>query len=264
MLSIVMNSRDDARFARVRATFAKALRGAVYEIIRVHDARSMGEGYNRGLARARGERLLFAHDDIEILCDDFAPRLHAHLDRLDLIGIAGTTKLIGPGWHFAGPPYALGQVCHDLGPDGLRVTVFGMRARVVTGIQAVDGVLIGVNRRVIERVTFDETIPGFHLYDIDFSYGAYKAGFSCAVVCDLPLYHYSRNDTALQTPEWMASAVVFHNKHKATLPPVPESVLTWAPSWIRARDLGHAGELMREQFMLLADSIAGEQPSRGG
>ena len=37
------------------------------------------------------------------------------------------------------------------------------------------------------QVTFD----GFHHYDLDFSYSAYRAGFRLAVVNDICIYHAS-------------------------------------------------------------------------
>jgi len=35
--------------------------------VRIPDARSLAEGYNRGLRRARGDLLLFSHDDVRIV-----------------------------------------------------------------------------------------------------------------------------------------------------------------------------------------------------
>jgi hypothetical protein len=36
------------------------------EIIGIHDARSLADGYNRGIAQSRGEHIILSHDDIEI------------------------------------------------------------------------------------------------------------------------------------------------------------------------------------------------------
>jgi len=92
-VSVVICSIDAAKFARVSDNY-RALYGArEVEIIGIHDARSLAEGYNRGIARARGEHLVLSHDDIEILTPDFADRLDRHLAQFDLIGVAGTTRI---------------------------------------------------------------------------------------------------------------------------------------------------------------------------
>jgi len=57
---------------------------------------------------------------------------------------------------------------------------------------ALDGVFIATHRRVWEALRFDEQcFDGFHLYDIDFTYRAHRAGFRLAVPLDLLLIHYS-------------------------------------------------------------------------
>src|SRR5829696_8291577 len=143
MLSLVICSRDDARFGRAEAAYRAALSSVQHEIIRIPDARGMSEGYSRGIARTRGELLLLSHDDVELLSPDaFAPRLFGHMERFDLIGIAGTTRTVGPGWSMAGPPHLYGQVAHENANAPLRVNIFSAPARFVGGVQALDGVLM--------------------------------------------------------------------------------------------------------------------------
>src|SRR4051794_4231360 len=114
MISIVICSIDGERFDAVCEQYRAALGKEPYEIIRVPDARSMCDGYNRGLQKSRGEIVIFSHDDIEIWGPDFAPRLKLHLQKFDVIGVAGTNRLVQPGWIAAGPPHIFGQVAHQL------------------------------------------------------------------------------------------------------------------------------------------------------
>ena len=250
MLSIVMCSRDDARFSRSSASYARVLAGVEHEIVRITDARGMCEGYNRGIARARGDRLLLSHDDVEILGDDFAENVARHFERFDLLGVAGTTRLIGPAWHLAGPPWVFGQILHNPAPGKpLRVDIYGVPGRAVADVQAVDGVLIGVRRRVWEQLRFDEqTFDGFHLYDIDFSFRAHLAGFACGVACDLDVFHFEVAQNTYQTPEWLAAAEKFYAKHRAALPPPPEKLAEWSQAWVRVPDARAAARVMRPDF----------------
>src|SRR5436305_10032323 len=105
MISVIICSIDPVRFARVCANYRQVLGNEPHEIIGIHDAKGMCEGYNRGLAQARGDIVIFSHDDIEILTPEFATRLKKHLLRFDVVGIAGTLLLVGAGWFNAGPPY---------------------------------------------------------------------------------------------------------------------------------------------------------------
>src|SRR4051812_33479043 len=103
-----MCSRDEARFAATRDGYARWFGDAEYELIRIPDARSMSEGYNRGVRQARGKFILFSHDDVELLCDDLSGKLAAHFEHFDVFGVAGTTKFAGPGWGGAGLPHLWG------------------------------------------------------------------------------------------------------------------------------------------------------------
>jgi hypothetical protein len=102
VISIVVCSIDPVKFAAVTRNFAAAMGDVHYEIVGIHDARSLCEGYNRGIARARGEICVFAHDDIEILAPDLPGALRRHLRDHDVVGVAGATRLAGMGWANAG------------------------------------------------------------------------------------------------------------------------------------------------------------------
>lgn len=246
-LSIVMCSRDDERFARSIASYERALGGADYEVVRISDARGMCEGLNRGVAQARGERLILSHDDVEIMCDDFAEKLSRRLDRYDIVGFCGTTRLVGPAWHLGGPPWVFGQVLQDHGPGkGLAVDIFNAPARTVPHAQAIDGALMAVRREVFRSITFDEaTFPGWHLYDMDFSYRAHLAGFNLAIACDFDVFHYTPAKNQYQTPEWQLPAQKFYEKHKQTLPPLPDDWINWSRMVVYVRSLEEAVMVMR-------------------
>src|SRR5438445_13776871 len=62
-ISVIICSNDAAEYAQVTANYASRLSGYPHEIIGIHDARSLSEGYNRGTRRAAGDLLGFSHDD---------------------------------------------------------------------------------------------------------------------------------------------------------------------------------------------------------
>ena len=216
-VSVVICSIDAAKFERVCANYRAIYAGQPLEMIGIHDARSLAEGYSRGVARATGELLILSHDDIEILTPDFASRVALHLVDHDLIGIAGTTRVVEGRWAGAGDPYVYTLISSPF-PDapGFGTMLLGGGPLVVPGIQALDGVFMAMRREVATRVAFDaEVFDHFHLYDLDFSLRAYLAGFRLAVCRDLVLIHAS---TGRYDPVWEEYKRRFEEKHRAHLP----------------------------------------------
>ena len=192
-VSVIACSIDPAKLARMKASYERALPGVANEIIAFTDARSLAEAYNRGIDRARGRILVFSHDDVEILTPDLGAALARHLAAFDLVGIAGTTRLIGGGWYFAGHPFDFMLVVSPHPETGrLTVVAEGGGPIVVPGVQALDGVFLAVRAELAHELRFDDsTFDHFHLYDLDFSFRAHLAGARLAVCRDVVLIHRS-------------------------------------------------------------------------
>jgi hypothetical protein len=216
-VSVIVPSITPEKFARVSASFHAALAGVDHEIVGIHDARSMCEACNRGARQSRGDVLVFAHDDIEIASPDFAARLLDRMGTHDVLGIAGTSRVVGPAWASAGAPYLHGQVGYRAGESRIEVVMFGLAEPVRADAQALDGCFMAARRHVIEEVPFDEErFDGWHLYDVDFTLSAWLAGFGVAVCEDILVIHQSRGR---YDAEWQRAAERFSAKHRAALPP---------------------------------------------
>jgi hypothetical protein len=217
MISVIIASNKPERFSAIRAHYQSLFGPELHEIVGIHDARSLCEAYNRGLRVARGDIVVFSHDDIEIVTPAFAPRLKGHLETYDLIGVAGARRACGPRWFDAGPAYLAGQVGHVF-PNGIwHVGLFGIQARIIPGIKVMDGLFLAFRREVIETLRWDEaTFNGFHCYDVDVSLRAALAGYKTAVVLDIPIVHYSHGNFG---PAWNQAAQTFLQKHQAHLEP---------------------------------------------
>ncbi|MGC2519286.1 MAG: glycosyltransferase [Burkholderiales bacterium] len=223
-LSIIICSIDDQNFNCVAENYARQLGDWPYELIRIDDATSLADGYNRGIERSNGELLIFSHDDIEILTPDFCDRLFAHLESFDLIGVAGTSMLLNGRWISAGQPGIHGQVVQPvLTGEGFTLDVFGPENQPARGnIQALDGLFLATRRWVAESLRFDaENFDGFHLYDIDFSYRAHLAGLRVGVCNDILIYHQSLGPT---DDTWERYMKVFWNKFAGNLSVDPPGV----------------------------------------
>jgi hypothetical protein len=193
-LSIVIVSRDDARFAGAASAFAQAFAGWPHDLVRVRDAASMYDGYARGFAATRGDIVAFAHDDIRFAIPDFAARLADAMATADMVGVAGTTKVSGPAVFWSGQPWMRGAITHRAPADAAyEFALPSFAGPRTTDAQGLDGVFLAMRRPLAARIGFDPaTFAGFHLYDLDLSYRAYLAGARVAIAADLALIHASR------------------------------------------------------------------------
>jgi GT2 family glycosyltransferase len=227
MLSVIICSITPAKFQRVTQMYQRLLAGNEFEIIGIHDAKGMAEGYNRGLAQSRGDLVLFSHDDVEFLAPEFAPRLLEHMRHCDVLGVAGTTRLGDAKWVNAGMPYVYGQVAAPNPGNGTyQVCIWSAAQRRVDGMHAMDGVFLCARRAVVEALRFDpQSYQDFHLYDIDFTFRAHLAGHRLSTANDLYLVHESLGSA---TRTWHQDAARFEAQFKATLAPPTRRVSHFA------------------------------------
>jgi hypothetical protein len=192
-VSVIICSIDEARFAKAVAQYHRLLEDVPHEIIGIHDAKSLCEGYNRGARKSRGDLLVFSHDDVEIVTPDFAPRLIASLQVNDVIGVVGSTYACGATWFGSGWPYLRGQFAMPVESGaGVHAYVFGLHDQLASQVQVMDGFFLAAKRSVAMAVPFDETtFNGWHLYDIDFTFSAHVKGFRVAVCNDQLMIHKS-------------------------------------------------------------------------
>lgn len=220
MLSVIICSIDPVKFSRVTQMYGRLLAGNEFEIVGVHDALSMAEGYNRGLARSRGDLVIFSHDDVEFLTREFFARVQGHLLHCDLLGVAGTTRLCDAKWVTSAMPYVYGQVATPNPQAGMfDVAIWSAAARRIDRMQGMDGVFFCMRREVAQAIRFDqETFRDFHLYDLDFTFRAHLAGLRLSVATDLYIIHQSPGEASRT---WPIDAARFLEKFKNSLAPKP-------------------------------------------
>jgi glycosyltransferase involved in cell wall biosynthesis len=222
-ISIITCSIDVARYERMRQSLSRQFLNMQdsCEWIRIDDARSMCEGYNRGVVQSSGDVLIFCHDDIEYLSPQLVPSLEAHLIHLDVVGVAGATRLVNGAWYDAGGTDTFGQIVGPNFRDEMMLMEFGhvtAQSRVAR-LAAIDGVFMAMHRRVAEHVGFDaHTFAHFHGYDVDFSFRASQLGYNVGVAFDILLHHYSKGDWSEPFKQTLAA---FASKHAGRLSQEP-------------------------------------------
>ena len=195
-ISFIVNSADDEKYIKFEKRLGNCLPLSQIEIIRIPDAVSMAEGLNRGASLARGKFLIFCHDDIFALNNDFLDLIQETFRSCDIFGVCGATKLVSGNWYDVGKPFTFGHVvAKDLQKPGkFEIQVFGWSSKsLIIGGQAIDGIFIGCHRRIFDALQgFDQiSYTDFVGYDVDFSFRAALAGAKIGINCDLTLFHDS-------------------------------------------------------------------------
>jgi len=170
---------DEDRYQRVlRPTIPANL-----VIIERRNQRSIFEAYNSILDEApTGLPVVLVHEDVEIRDPSFTAKLRSALD--DGHGLVGVVGAVG-----------VRQLSWWSGERRGRIVDHNGEATYSAGtseVDAVDGVLMAVSPEVASSVRFDEQLaPGFHGYDVDYSFEVRRAGWTVAVT-DLDIVHRSR------------------------------------------------------------------------
>ncbi|HUO08510.1 MAG TPA: glycosyltransferase [Phycisphaerae bacterium] len=232
--TLLMAGRDRERRAAATAQLSERFLAHGFELLYINDPPSLAAAYNAAVNQAGSEVVVLIHDDAQLLNEDAPQRILNHLVTFDLIGIAGTTRLVSGVWSRAGQPYIFGQVANPPPApvrDGYNLCVFGGITAIVGDIQAVDGVFIAGRRSAFREIAFDETtFDGFHLYDTDFSFRAHRAGLKLGVANDIHLFHQSVGN---YDAVWRDYHERFLRKFAGQLPPVPQTKVWFAQIYCR-------------------------------
>lgn len=222
-LSIIVCSRDDARYAKFIAECERAFCGSNFEVIRIADAKSMCEGYNRGTDAATGELVLYCHDDIEFISVGVHRALISALADFDVATCVGSSVVDGPTWMCQDATNSQGWIAESDSESGCySIAIIGVpnpRSLLASG----DGCFIACRRPVAQTLHWDEvTFDSFHLYDIDFCLRARNNGFRVGVARGVIINHLSQGSF---DAVWHEHAQRFLQKHN--IPSGPEAVNQW-------------------------------------
>lgn len=206
MLSIIISSYKqhyfDALVENINDTIGE---GISFEIIQIWNPGKMGlcEAYNSGAEKAKYQNLLFIHEDILFQTQNWAAELIKTLQLPDcgVIGIAGNPyySFVPASWWNS--KYDKSNYIQTFSDKN---SVFNDKVNFSPGneieeVKALDGVFLACKKSVYEEIKFDESITGFHGYDLIFSLKAAKK-YKNYVVSNILINHFSNGNFSL---EWL-------------------------------------------------------------
>ena len=223
MFSVIICSIHPTLLEQVKTSLAQTI-GAPYQLL-VWDNRTAQKGlcevYNLMAAQATQPFCCFIHEDIVFQTYHWGRLLTDAFDAdpaVGLIGVAGPVyKSKTPsGWSSGLPAIDRANILHR-DPQGQSIHILRNPSGATTeSVVCVDGVFLCTPTHVWREKRFNqETLKGFHLYDLDFS-------FRVASQHRL-IVHYGIDIMHLTTggnfgDEWVVTTLDWHRDHSRQLP----------------------------------------------
>jgi hypothetical protein len=203
MLSLISVVNDPVK-AQARLLTGLARQDGVHQFVEVdnRDGRFTGAAaaLNWGATQAKGEWLVFLHQDVELLSPEWLSRAEAHLNRLPAVGWCGVAGRTAAGrWR---------GILRD------RAMIFGEPFADPIEVQTLDEVLLVHRNLGPGHSYFDEAVPGWHAYGVEACCTALGQGLRNYVL-PLPIWHDSNSTNLKGLRE--AHAYVWQ-KHRRAFP----------------------------------------------
>jgi len=112
------------------------------------------------------------------------------------------------------PLHMYGQVYHKHNGKKWLSKYSDKKNNFIDNVVLVDGLFFCVDKNKI-KTTFDESVEGFHFYDVDFCFRNYLEGVKIGVTSDIDITHLSIGQT---NEQWEENRKLFSEKYKDDLP----------------------------------------------
>jgi len=147
---------------------------------------SAAEALNWGGGKAKGEYIMFVHQDVDLCSDSWLENVEELLNSIPALGIAGVA-----GARSSKAPRmseSVTNIKHGIPPTNLDAVPLQRPEKV----QTVDECLVIIPRPVFDMLQFDEEVcDDWHLYAVDYSLSVARLGLDAYVIPSF-IYHRSK------------------------------------------------------------------------
>jgi len=163
---------------------------------------SAAEALNYGGTKAKGDYIMFVHQDVDLSSNSWLKEVEKVLETLPNLGIAGVA---GMSEYKSG---AITNIKHGT-PSKL---VGKIQITCPTKVQTLDECLVIVPRAVFNMLQFDEKVCNdWHLYAVDYSLCTKRLGFD---VCVIPMFVYYLSPGYSMTKKYFLTLEKVMEKHR--------------------------------------------------
>lgn len=178
---------------------------------------SLTKAYNQGLKQAKNEIVVFCHDDIEIETKQWGNKLIKQFKRnpeYGIIGVAGSKNMPVSGRWWEDQKKMYGRVKHTKDGKSWLSAYSDDLGQELEEVVNIDGVFFAAHKDRIKQ-EFNESVEGFHFYDVTFSFENYLSGVKIGVSTLIKINHHS---IGITNDEWEKNRADFAHNFAPQLP----------------------------------------------
>ena len=212
MISIIVSTYRKNFYVELIQNIAETIGETQYEVVPIeNDGQfSICEAYNKGAEKSKYDYLLFIHEDVEFETRGWGKILtekYFTLPNCGILGLAGNRKKFHlPGGVNSGLAQSTLLFLRHKGEVKKAYEIYDDSP---IQVKVVDGVFLAMKREVWKKLKFDETIKGFHFYDIDISLRAAEI-YQNYLIHDFYFVHFSKGNFG---KEWLQTCIKFNKRN---------------------------------------------------
>ncbi len=179
--------------------------------------KSLSQVYNEILSESLNDIVVLCHDDIYFDTKNWGEKLKKVFERnpeYSIIGVAGSTYLPKSGMWWEDRSKMIGIVNHEHEGKKWESKYSDSQQNNVKEVVIVDGLFICLDKTKIKK-NFDESVSGFHFYDVNFCFQNYIESCKIGVITNIRLTHKS---IGITNEKWEKNRVIFSEKYSDFLP----------------------------------------------
>ena len=180
------------------------------------NGRSLTEVYNEILSESKSDVVVLCHDDIYFEKNGWGNYILNHFKRTEygILGVAGSTHIPKSGMWWEDRRRMVGIVNHEHEGKKWESKYSPSLGKEISPTIIVDGLFLVIHKQRIKH-NFDETVNGFHMYDVNFCFRNYLDGVKVGVMFDIRITHKS---IGMTNDEWEKNRISFSEKFEKSLP----------------------------------------------
>ena len=178
--------------------------------------KNLSQVYNEIISESKFDIVVLCHDDVYFDTSNWCPKLVKHFEKSDygILGMAGTTHMPSSGMWWEDRSKMYGIVNHESGGKKWESKYADSLGNDIKEVVVVDGVFIAIDKKRIKE-KFDESVSGFHLYDINFCFKNFISEVKIGVITNIRLTHKS---VGMTNEQWDINRKIFADKYSNNLP----------------------------------------------
>jgi hypothetical protein len=179
--------------------------------------KSLSQVYNEIIDESNNDIVVLIHDDLEFDTKNWGEKIIDHFKKnseYGILGLAGSKFLHENAQWWVIPQTMYGIVNHKDGGKKWTSTYSKDLGVGVEDVVLIDGLFMAFNKNKIKH-KFDETIEGFHFYDLGFCVPNFLDDVNIGVIFNVRVTHLSVGKT---NDSWERNRLYFSEKYKSDLP----------------------------------------------